>query len=733
MTGPAGDRDLSPEYEGITDSEHIGDWQTPFPVDLTRVTERDERYWDAYRATPKAFVELETTRRMWHSATSGSGVSGITAIHLTPDSPTDVPRTADNLSNMLRNTVTASDVGFVLSAVRDQALQSARGTTDFASLFASMSFFVICSGCALAWMLMRLSVEQRAAEFGVLSACGFRPEDTRKIAYYEGILVAGLGTAAAIPLGILYANAMVAALNGWWVQAVGDVGVRLHVQLGSILIGAAAALIAGTVSTLLAAHGLTRRSVLDLLRGWRAVASSQGQSARVRGAVSSRFWVVASAAVFVVACLIALARRFEATGVFFALGVATLALSLAALNHVLADRHSEGALTSIWGLAIRNAASARSRSVLLAGLFASACFAVVATSANKVDFLRSDPTAVPSGSGGFALMATSSVPVNYDFGKPAGRERLGFPAEDERIFEGVGVVTLLATTGEDISCLNIAHPNQPRLLGIDPADVPENSFRMTSRKGTWSVLNRNNGNGTYPAVADAASVKWSLHSGLGRTFRIVDESGKPADLLFAALLGGSIFQSEVLVSKTTIRRLFPRSAQPRYFLVKTPPGKEQAVAKSLRENLGRMGVQVRETREILNSFIGVQNTYLSMFLALGGLGVAIGTLGLGALIARSVLARRAELALMLAQGFRPAKVSALLMAEHGGLMLYGAVCGGAAAILATAPHLAESSSAVNWPAVMLFLAGSMSLGLTVCAISARQAVGQSLITALRSE
>ena len=42
LSGAAADRDLAPEYPGITDSAHLSDWDPPFPIDLSRVRPQDE-------------------------------------------------------------------------------------------------------------------------------------------------------------------------------------------------------------------------------------------------------------------------------------------------------------------------------------------------------------------------------------------------------------------------------------------------------------------------------------------------------------------------------------------------------------------------------------------------------------------------------------------------------------------------------------------------------------------
>src|SRR5450759_4121459 len=61
----AGDRDLTPDYPGITASRSLRDWDPPFPLDLTRIRPRDEEYWNRYRTTPKAFVRLARGRALW--------------------------------------------------------------------------------------------------------------------------------------------------------------------------------------------------------------------------------------------------------------------------------------------------------------------------------------------------------------------------------------------------------------------------------------------------------------------------------------------------------------------------------------------------------------------------------------------------------------------------------------------------------------------------------------------
>ena len=93
------------------------------------------------------------------------------------------------------------------------------------------------------------------------------------------------------------------------------------------------------------------------------------------------------------------------------------------------------------------------------------------------------------------------------------------------------------------------------------------------------------------------------------------------------------------------------------------------------------------TAERLAQFHRVENTYLSTFQALGGLGLILGTIGLATVLLRNVLERRRELALLGAVGFRRGHVLTMVVAENvlllGCGLLAGAVCAG----LAIAPAI----------------------------------------------
>jgi hypothetical protein len=103
--------------------------------------------------------------------------------------------------------------------------------------------------------------------------------------------------------------------------------------------------------------------------------------------------------------------------------------------------------------------------------------------------------------------------------------------------------------------------------------------------------------------------------------------------------------------------IFPGEAGYRMFLVDAPRGEAAAVSAALTRGLRDRGLELTPAAERLNAFNAVQNTFLDTFQVLGGLGLLLGSAGLGVVVLRNVLERRGELALLAAVGLRRAPCS----------------------------------------------------------------------------
>jgi len=167
------------------------------------------------------------------------------------------------------------------------------------------------------------------------------------------------------------------------------------------------------------------------------------------------------------------------------------------------------------------------------------------------------------------------------------------------------------------------------------------------------------------------------------------------------LLAGSVLQGDLLIGEEAFLRHFPEVSGYQFFLVESTPENTTAVRDALERTLGDYGLAAETTGSRLAGFMAVQNTYLSTFQSLGGLGLLLGTFGLAAVQLRSVIERRGELALMRAAGFRRSMLATMVMLENALLLVAGLGAGLMAALVAVAPHLFVQASSIPfvslWP------------------------------------
>ena len=152
----------------------------------------------------------------------------------------------------------------------------------------------------------------------------------------------------------------------------------------------------------------------------------------------------------------------------------------------------------------------------------------------------------------------------------------------------------------------------------------------------------------------------------------------------------------------------------------------------MERELDAFGVDAVSTTERLDAFHRVENTYLSTFQALGGLGLLLGTIGLATVMFRNVLERRRELALLRAVGYNARHVTLMILAETAILLVSGVAAGTVCALIAIVPAWLERGSTPGVGLVLL-LAGVLVAGLLSAAAATRAALSGELLRALRAE
>jgi ABC-type antimicrobial peptide transport system permease subunit len=146
------------------------------------------------------------------------------------------------------------------------------------------------------------------------------------------------------------------------------------------------------------------------------------------------------------------------------------------------------------------------------------------------------------------------------------------------------------------------------------------------------------------------------------------------------------------------------------------------------------GLELTPAWRRLAQFQAVENSYLSIFQVLGGLGWLLGTAGLGIVVVRNVLERRREYGLLEAVGFRPRQLRKLVMAEHRWLIVWGLLIGTISALVAIWPAFRERSARPPIAEMALLLAALTLASMFWTWFATRIALrGGGGIAALRSE
>jgi ABC-type lipoprotein release transport system permease subunit len=737
-----GDRKMAPTYPGITDSPSLDDWDPPFPVDLRRIRKVDEAYWEKYRTTPKAFVALETGQKLWQTR-----YGAITSIRVTPAPGQSLTEARDVYVQRLRAAADPFAVGLAVIDVRDQGLQASRGATDFGEYFVYFSFFIVVSALLLVVLFFKLGIEQRVREVGLLRAVGFGPARVRRLFLQEGVLLAVIGSVLGIAGALGYAWLMMYGLRSWWVDAVGTTALTLHVSPASLIGGAVGGVLVAVACIWWTLRALSRISERSLLMGTLDspdIVNPQLPTSQLPGRSLQRWrWPVATLALTLLALALlvgATTGAVERVGAFFGAGASLLLAWLCGAAWLLRRRSRSGISGHGWlsvsRLGMRTATYRPGRSVLSIAVIASATFILISVEA----FRRSDrlaDTGPGSGIGGYDLIVETLLPVVRDPNTREGREALNLFNLDRSVtFESLRLLP-----GDDASCLNLYEPRNPRIVAASESFLRERRFAFQSslaatdaeRANPWLLLERVEPDGAVPVIADANSMTYVLHKKLGEDI-VLPRGDREIRLRVVAALSDSIFQGELLMAEQPFSKLFPDQQGYQVLLVSTGLEAVGKVRTALEEGMSDLGARVTPTAERLAQFHRVENTYLSTFQTLGGLGLLLGTFGLATVLLRNVLERKRELALLGAVGFRRAHVMTMVVAENVLLLVAGLAAGALSAALAIAPAVAERGSRLPFTTgSALLMIAVLITGLLSSVIAMRAATRTPLLASLRSE
>ncbi|MFN7796819.1 MAG: FtsX-like permease family protein [Planctomycetota bacterium] len=722
----------TPVVPGITDQESISSWETPFAL-TRKIEKQDDEYWNSHRLTPKLFISDVRARELF-----GSRFGSQTSIRFDGLSEPMRQATGQELLAIARKNL--STLGWRELPLREQQLKAASGTTPFDALFLSLSFFVIAAALILVALLFRLTIEKRAEHWGLLMASGWTRSKVRRLLLIESGIVAAVGSAIGVGLGVGYAYALLAGLKSWWVGAISVSFLDFYVRPMSLWIGWLSGLLVSLLTTWFVTRQLKRASVARLLKG---------RMDDEAPSLKAHRWIqVMAVSCGLLGLVILLAGQWLQgqiqAGAFVGSGMLWMIAMVLWLYSGMTNKSPkvQDSQVDLSSLARSNALRAPLRSILTVALMAMASFLILAMS-----LFQSQPDR--RGTGGFAWVGKSSQSIHVNIADPKEqRQTLGEKASG---LVDAKIISVRVRGGDDASCNNLFQASEPRVMGIGAAikEIDRGAdgkselawFGTDIKQSPWERIEASAMGTTespLPVILDQNTALWALHLGgyVGERFSY-QFGDKTVYFQTVGVLQNTIFQGSLWIGEANFQKIFPDIGGYREFLVKPPEGasKDQVaqIRTALESGWSDEGLSCASADGILSRLLAVQNTYLSAFQLLGGLGLLLGTLGLGVSQLRSALERRSELAAMRAMGFPKGRLVWALFLENGWQLLRGLGIGMVCALAASAPVLLRGNSVVSLGGPLTMLVWVILLGLVFCVLAAVLAMRQPLLGSLRSD
>jgi putative ABC transport system permease protein len=730
------DEGLTPFIAGVTDVDSFSDWDQPFEMETDRITGRDDAFWAEHRATPKAFVALETAQELWRSR-YGSATSIRIAADVYPLPKDRLQAIVDQLEDRIPRRCNLVSMGLSPLPILDAGLKASVGANDFTQLFGGFSFFLILSAIILISLMFRLGIQQRASQAGLLHAIGFPVGHVRWFFLGEGLLVALGGAIPGIFLAVGFAKLMIYGLTTWWNGAIGTRFLLLDIDPIKLGIAAGVSMVLAAGAIWFAIAALRRSSVRSLLAGkfseaLRTIGASRLMNAATAASLLCGLVLPAVAAGGLLPSGEAFSGLTWNMVAFFLGGTGCLSGGLLLLRQLFQTTHattSGRSLRRLSAFAMANAARNPWRSLMTAALIASATFLIVAVAAGRRNPLSEIPDRA-SGNGGFRLIGESSQPILRDINSEEGRIALNLQEawHEAGLTDTATVYSFGMRPGDDASCVNLYQTSLPTLLGASDSFIERGGFRFADTTGDnpWTLLRQPEESTSdlpvIPVIGDMNTLMYSLKKGIGDVILFPDEQNPTAELHIAGMLDGSLFQGVLVMSQKNLQTIDPDVAGSRYFLAETDsPETADTLTTVLESGLNTWGMDTESVSERLAGFLAVQNTYLSTFQLLGGLGLLVGIFGLAVVMIRNVVERQGEIAMLRAVGFTGFRICRLVLIENFALLLWGILLGTASAFLAMLPHLLSTGADLQWRQLAIVLGTVTASGMLASIVAVRRA------------
>lgn len=652
------DTTLSANFPGLSNVDRCTDWDSDLPINMNLITDEDEQYWEQYRSTPKAIIPYNAVASAWSTAYGNA-----TSIRI-PDEKPDLTGLHPDM------------FGIRLIYPREAGLMAAMNGVDFSSLFLALGFFIIVSAILLMLVPLSEMLYRRRQETGLLKALGFTAGRIKSMLWKESAPVVLVSALGGIIMGLLYTSLVMWLLGNVWKGATQTGGFSVYPSAPAIGTG----FVVGIALSL----GLLRMAIARNLKEKETNIRKKIITIKKKRILAVIFSIFTSTCIGFNFLFLQSVTLFVIVGILL---IATAALWGDYLVCRKGSPNTKGFCSEklVWSTLLAN----RKQAALSFFSLAIGVFIVFSVGLNRKGF--TDSSQLKTGTGGYSLWCESSVPIYHNLSTAEGREKLsltGLPAHTE-------VLQCLRYSADDASCLNLNKVSTPTVLGIDMKALLSSDFRIEKSippSGSDSV---------YDALVDATVLTWSLGKSLGDTLYYEGDRGQRAAIRLAGILSNSIFQGHILIDRRSFSEIWSETTGSEVFLLKVDEGEKEETKTLLSQALNEYGVRVTTTNERLKQFNTVTDTYLTIFLTLGGLGLLLGIMGFIIVIRKNLAMRRHEIELYRTLGFRNDKIGQALYRENLLVPLYAIITGAAGALAGVGTGFGNTSVWI-WLLAMLF-------------------------------
>lgn len=624
---------LIADFPGLSHVEKCTDWDTDLPIKMERVTKADEDFWYAYRQTPKAIVSYEAVSSDWSNAFGSA-----TALRFTSQSDINL---------------TPKDAGVQLVHPRAQGLQNAKGGLDFASLFLALGFFIILSAILLMKNPLVEMFTLRAQEIQLYRQLGFNDKAIGRRLFKEAFSVMLFASPLGVIAGLLYSCLTLWLLGNVWSGATHTEGFALHVRPLTILIGWIIGLLICAATLCLVLHNLFRHEQIH------PAFHQRKQITR------SSFFIFAFILFLLTLLLIAANFIFFHNMVMFIVCGLLWILSWGIFFrlYVLWRQSEEMSRTQLMWQSVR---ASLKQHLLAYWALSLGVFTVFAVGLNRPDFSQAVQT-----TGGYQYYIDSRVPIQYDLNNPSVRHKLSLQSlPDSTLF-----LSFLRHTQDEASCLNLNQVSTPTVLAPLPA------YSMG-----WSAVSslpyEELKSGVY---IDEESLLWSLKKSVGDTLLYQNDRGESVPVVIAGTYSTGIFHGNAIMSADEFRRLWPKEVGVEVLLMRS--SRPDEAAEILATAMSEYGLTIQTVEERIKMFFEVTETYLIIFLTLGGLGLLLGIFSLIIIVRKNLTAQATTIRQYRAMGFSEHLIRGLFFRENLLTPLYAIIIGATGAVISISANV----------------------------------------------